>query len=134
MHRAVLPVLACIAAAALPVADAFTGPAPVAALRLRNARVVSGTPVSMKAAGDSAQVRKAMAAALASVVLAAPLGEVQPVFAQDGGPAAVVKADKADAKETGGVQNWRYSEFMTAVSHRCAVAGVECHRLSANAM
>jgi chitinase len=38
-------------------------------LRLRNARVATGSPTVMKAT-DTGQVRKAMAAALASVVLA----------------------------------------------------------------
>jgi len=52
-----------------------------------------------------------MAAVLASVVLAAPGGTVQPVFAQEVAPAV----EKAETKETGGVQNWRYSEFMSAV-------------------
>ena len=118
MHKAVL---ACVAAAALPVADAFTGPAPVTGLRLRDARAASGMPVTMKAAGDHTHARKAMAAALASVVLAAPMGGVQPVFAQDQAPPAAVKADKAETKEAGGVQNWRYSEFMTAVSLKQSV-------------
>jgi hypothetical protein len=106
------------AAAALQAADAFTGPAPIVGLRLRGARAASGAPVAMKAAGDGAQAtRKAMAAALASVILSAPLGGVEPAFAQDQAqPSAVVKADKAEGKEAGGVQNWRYSEFMTAVS------------------
>jgi len=64
--------------------------------------------------GDRTQVRRAMAATLASVVLASPVGSVQPVFAQDAAmtPPAVEKTEK---KESGGVTNWRYSEFMQAV-------------------
>jgi cell division protease FtsH len=112
MHRKVIVLcLAGLAASAIPVADAFAAPSSLAGLQLRSGRVFSGTTVSMKASGTKSQVRKAMASALASVLLATPLS-VQPVFAQDQ-PAVVEKAEtKADA---GGVQNWRYSEFMTAV-------------------
>ena len=81
-------------------------------LQLRSARAASGSPTVMRAADDG-KVRKAMAAALASVVLSAPAGVVQPVFAADEAPPAAEQAKtKADA---GGVQNWRYSEFMSAV-------------------
>ena len=73
------------------------------------------------------QVRKQMAAALASVLIAGVGG--QPVMAQGqmtpppAAPAATATAPAAttDAKavdatvKEGGVQNWRYSEFMTAV-------------------
>jgi cell division protease FtsH len=50
---------------------------------------------------------------LASAVLAAPVGHVQPVFAQS--EVAEAPTEKAAQKDAGGVQNWRYSEFMTAV-------------------
>jgi cell division protease FtsH len=111
-RRTAAACLAGLAAAALPTADAFAG-APLAGLQLRGART-SGTPVSMKAqAGNGAQVRKQMAAVLASAVLAAPVGHVQPVFAQ--GEVAEAPTEKAAQKDAGGVQNWRYSEFMNAV-------------------
>jgi len=107
-----LACLAGLAVAGLPVADAFVGSVPIGGLQLRSARAATGTTVTMQSAGgDKAQVRKAMAAVLASVVLAAPGGTVQPVFAQEVAPAV----EKAETKETGGVQNWRYSEFMSAV-------------------
>jgi len=64
--------------------------------------------------GSSAQVRKQMAAVLASAVLAAPVGHVQPVFAQ-GEVAEAPAMEKASSQNAGGVQNWRYSEFMNAV-------------------
>ena len=114
MHLRLAMFAAAAAAAVLPGCEAFAGvPANTAgALRLRSARVATGSPTVMKAI-DNGQVRKAMAAALASVVLAAPAGMVQPAFAQDEAPPAVEqKKEKADAN---GVQNWRYSEFMTAV-------------------
>jgi len=106
--------LAGLAVAALPVADAFAG-APIAGLKLRGARVASGTPVSMKAAAGNAQLRKQMAAVLASAVLVAPLGLSQPVFAQGEVAEAPTERAAASDKDKGGIQNWRYSEFMTAV-------------------
>jgi cell division protease FtsH len=113
MQQKVAVCLAGLAAAALPAADAFAS-APVSGLRLRGARAVAGAPVSMKAQGDNVQVRKQMAAALASVVLASPLAGVQPVFADEMAEAPIEKqaATKSDA---GGVTNWRYSEFIKAV-------------------
>jgi len=113
--RIAIACLAGLAAASLPAADAFAG-APIAGLKLRGARVASGTPLSMKAAGgNSAQIRKQMAAVLASAVLVAPIGMAQPVFAQ--GEVAEAPTEKAanSDKDKGGIQNWRYSEFMTAV-------------------
>jgi len=71
-----------------------------------------------------AQVRKQMAAAMASVLVAG-VGAAGPVFAQDAAPPPAAPAQqaqapaKAEQKEApvreGGVQNWRYSEFMSAV-------------------
>ena len=106
-RRSVAVCLAGLAATA----DAFAG-APVHGLQLRGART-TGTPLSMKSGESSAQVRKQMAAVLASAVLAAPIGHVQPVFAQ--GEVAEAPTEKAAQKDAGGVQNWRYSEFMNAV-------------------
>jgi len=95
-------------------ADAFAG-APMSGLQLRSARAMTGTPVSMKAsAGDNLKLRKHMAAVLASAVLASPLAHVQPVFAA-GEMAAEAPAVEKKETTTNGVQNWRYSEFMTAV-------------------
>merc|ERR1719386_519363 len=55
-----------------------------------------------------------MAAVLASALLAAPIGHVGPAFAADAmeAPAPAAAAEKTSSN---GVQNWRYSEFMTAV-------------------
>ena len=114
--RRCLPALAAIAACAAPLAAAFTAPVSIAGPKLRSAPARSGpSPVMLADGGDRAQVRRAMAATLASVVLASPVGSAQPVFAQDAAmtPPAVEKTDK---KESGGVTNWRYSEFMQAVS------------------
>ena len=95
-------------------ADAFAG-APLSGLKLRGARHATGAPaVSMKAE-HSANVRKAMAATLASAVLASPLGHVQPVFAQGEAAEAPLEKQAAAKADSGGVTNWRYSEFMTAV-------------------
>ena len=65
-----------------------------------------------------------MAAAMASVLVAG-VGAAGPVFAQDAAPPPAAPAQqaqapaKAEQKEApvreGGVQNWRYSEFMSAV-------------------
>ena len=98
-------------------ADAFAG-APIAGLQLRGARVASGSPSSpavvMKAASDGAHLRRQMASVLAAAVIAVPFGAVQPVFAQ--GEVAEAPTEKVSTKsESSGVQNWRYSEFMTAV-------------------
>ena len=114
--RRCLPALAAIAACAAPLAAAFTAPVSIAGPKLRSAPARSGpSPVMLADGGDRAQVRRAMAATLASVVLASPVGSAQPVFAQDAAmtPPAVEKTEK---KESGGVTNWRYSEFMQAVS------------------
>jgi len=101
-------IVACFAGLAA-VAEAFVGlSGPL--LQLRSSRVSTVATVTMQAA-DKPRVRNAMAAVLASVVLAAPGGAVQPVFAQETAPVV----EKAETKETGGVQNWRYSEFMSAV-------------------
>ena len=105
--------LAGLAAAALPSADAFAG-APAAGLKLRGARAATGAPLAMRASagGDGAQVRKQMAAVLASALLAAPIGHVGPAFAADAMEAPAPAAEKTSSN---GVQNWRYSEFMSAV-------------------
>ena len=61
------------------------------------------------------QVRKQMAAVLASVILSTGL----PVMAQEPAmvapPAQQVAQQEAAAVSSGGVQNWRYSEFINAV-------------------
>ncbi|EKX47076.1 hypothetical protein GUITHDRAFT_86435 [Guillardia theta CCMP2712] len=79
----------------------------VPAATLRNGRggIVS---VNMKNQDD---VRRQMAAAMAAVVLGSGIS-AQPAFAQ-----AAVEPAAAPVKrvEAGGVQNWRYSEFMNAV-------------------
>ena len=104
---------AAAAAAALPCCEAFAGVGTAGVLRLRSGRVATGSPTVMKVSDNGQVPRKAMAAALASVLLAAPAGMLQPAFAQDEAPPAVEqKKEKTDAS---GVQNWRYSEFMTAV-------------------
>jgi cell division protease FtsH len=107
--------LAGLAAAALPSADAFAG-APAAGLKLRGARAATGAPLAMRASagGDGAQVRKQMAAVLASALLAAPIGHVGPAFAADA-MEAPAPAPAAEKTSSNGVQNWRYSEFMSAV-------------------
>ena len=66
-----------------------------------------------------------MAAAMASVLVAG-VGAAGPVFAQDAAPPPAAPAQqaqapaKAEQKEApvreGGVQNWRYSEFIDAVN------------------
>jgi len=102
-------IVACFAGL-VAVADAFvclSGPL----LQLHSSRVSTGATVTMQRAADKPCVRNAMSAVLASVVLAAPGGAVQPVFAQETAPVV----EKAETKETGGLQNWRYSEFMSAV-------------------
>jgi len=104
--------LAGLAAAALPAADAFAG-APLAGLQLRGARVASGTTVSMQA--NKAQMRKQMAAVLASAVLAAPVGHVMPAYAAADITAEAPAPAATEKTSSNGVQNWRYSEFMTAV-------------------
>jgi len=104
--------LAGLAAAALPAADAFAG-APLAGLQLRGARVASGTTVSMQA--NKAQIRKQMAAVLASAVLAAPVGHVMPAYAAADITAEAPAPAATEKTSSNGVQNWRYSEFMTAV-------------------
>jgi len=101
-----------LAAAALPAADAFAG-APLAGLQLRGARVASGTTVSMQA--NKAQIRKQMAAVLASAVLAAPVGHVMPAYAAADITAEAPAPAATEKTSSNGVQNWRYSEFMTAV-------------------
>jgi len=49
---------------------------------------------------------------LASALLAAPIGHVGPAFAADAMEAPAPAAEKTSSN---GVQNWRYSEFMSAV-------------------
>merc|ERR1719199_1387339 len=55
-----------------------------------------------------------MAAVLASALLAAPIGHVGPAFAADA-MEAPAPAPAAEKTSSNGVQNWRYSEFMSAV-------------------
>jgi len=113
-RRSAAVCLAGLAAAALPAADAFAG-APLAGLQLRGARVASGTTVSMQASSSKAQIRKQMAAILASAVLAAPIGHVMPAYAAADITAEAPAPSATEKTSSNGVQNWRYSEFMTAV-------------------
>jgi len=53
-----------------------------------------------------------MASVLASALLAAPIGHVAPVLAAD---AVEAPAPAVEKTSSNGVQNWRYSEFMSAV-------------------
>jgi len=134
--------VAVAVATALPGADAFMGTP--ASLRLR-APIATVARAEAPRGGirgavaiDNGEVRKHMAAALASVLIAG-VGGAHPAFAAVtppvATPAATTQAAPATTPATamvttpattpaaatdaavkeGGVQNWRYSEFMTAV-------------------